>query len=170
MVAKPRRWGMQKRGRRSDVRTAAREERRWGAQEAAGGPAPSQAAGCAAARGERRWGARQAPGRPAPTQTAGSFAGSATGSAAAWLLSEDSRWTARDVLWILDRRLVAGFTDWDAGAALQSFNLRRDEVEGVIGPITASWVRPAAEVRRTLHNYAREHAHLHDYVQEDDSD
>ena len=38
------------------------------------------------------------------------------------------------------------------------------------GPITASWVRPAAEVRGTLRNYVREHAHLHDYVQEDDSD
>ena len=152
------------------MRTAAREERRWGAREAAGGPAPSQAAGCAAARGERLWGVRQAAGRPVPMQTAGTSAGSATGSAAAWLLSEDSRWTAREVLWILDRRLVAGFTDWDAGAALQSLNLRRDGVEGVIGPITASWVRPAAEVRRTLHNYVREHAHLHDYVQEDDSD
>ena len=66
-------------------------------------------------------------------QTAGTSAGSATGSAAAWLLSEDSRWTAREVLWILDRRLVAGFTDWDAGATLQSLNLRRDDVEGAIG-------------------------------------
>ena len=140
MVAKPRQWGTQKRGRRSDVRTAAREVRRWGAREAAG--------------------------RPAPPQTASSPAESATGSVAEWLFSEDSRWTAREVLWILDRRLVAGYTDWDVRAALCALELRRDEL-GAETPITASWVRPAAEVRRTLHNYVREQAHLHNYVQED---
>ena len=167
MVAKRRHWGTQKRGRRSDVRTAAREERRWGAREAAGRPAPTQTAGSPAVREERRWDAQEAAGKPAPPQTAGSTAGSATGSVAEWLLSEDSHWTAREVLWILGQRLVSGYTDWDAGAALCALELRRDEL-GAEKPITASWVRPADEVRRTLHNYVCEHAHLHDYyVQED---